>query len=146
MLDKFEHYIELGKVKKKTPDSEEANSLFRKAEKRLKYIRVLDEDTADLVFEDAYEATREAAQALMSLQGFKPYSHEATISFIRDFYGKYFSEYEIAQFDRYRQLRADAVYRAVSVLKEDALKCLLFSQLFVEKIRKIMKEISKEKK
>ncbi|MBS3137897.1 hypothetical protein J4232_05670 [Candidatus Woesearchaeota archaeon] len=62
MLDKFERYVELGKVKKKTPDSEEASSLFKKAEKRLKYIRVLNEDTADLVFEDAYEATREAAR------------------------------------------------------------------------------------
>ncbi len=140
MLDKFEHYIELGKVKKKTPDSEEANSLFKKAEKRLKYMRILNDDTSELVFEDAYETTRQAAQALMSLKGYKPYSHEATISFIHDYYKKYFTDYDIAQFDRYRQLRDDAVYRAVSISKEDAQKCLLFSEEFIRKIDTIMKK------
>ena len=97
----------------------------------------MNEKTASLFLEDAYEAAREAAQSLMSLKGFKPYSHEATISFIIQYYKKEFSEYEIAQFDRFRELRNNSVYKAEQVSIEDSLKCLEFAKSLINKIGKL---------
>ena len=69
----------------------------------------------------------------MSSKGFKPYSHEATIAFIKEFYN--FNEEEIETFDYLRKLRADSVYRAVKITKEDAEECLKFAQHFVKKVK-----------
>ena len=137
MLDKFEFYLKSGKVKRKTTDIVEADSLLKKANLRINNMRKLNEKTASLFLEDAYEAAREAAQSLMSLKGFKQYSHEATISFIIQYYKKEFSEYEIAQFDRFRELRNNSVYKAEQVSIEDSLKCLEFAKSLINKIGKL---------
>lgn len=135
MIGSFEHYVKTGKVKKKTPDPEEARALLNQAQDRLDYIKgkEITEKTAKFVFEDAYEAVREAAQALMSKEGYKPYSHEATISFVKEFHGKDFTPEEIAEFDHFRELRHDSVYRAAQVLPEDAKDCIAFAKRFVKK-------------
>lgn len=141
MINSFENYIKLGKVKKKTPDFEEAKTLLEKAENRLEYIKLKDIDgkTSQFLLEDSYEAIRESVQALMSIKGFKPYSHEASISFIKEFHKVDFKEEEIRKFDRFRQLRNDSVYKAVTVSVEDAKASLVFSIQFVNKIKSIIK-------
>ena len=137
MINSFGNYIKTGKVKKKTADSEEAKALLN--QDRLDYIKdkEITVKTAKFVFEDAYEAAREAAQALMSKKGYKPYSHEATISFIKEFYSQDFTEEEITEFDHFRGLRHDSVYRAVQVLPEDAKEGIAFARKFVKKAREI---------
>ena len=86
MIQPFEWYLKLGKAKKKTPDTEEAHALLTKAQKRVNYIerQTLTSDSAQFIFEDTYEALREASQSFMSIHGYKPYSHEATISFLHE--------------------------------------------------------------
>ena len=103
MINSFENYLKLGKAKKKTPDPEESKALSEKSKERLVYIKEkqIDGKNAKFILEDAYEAVREAAQALMSLKGYKQYSHEATISFVRDFYKSDFNDEEINKFDRF---------------------------------------------
>lgn len=136
MINSFENYLKLGKVKRKTPDSEEAAALIKKAQERINYIKhkEIDEKTADFVLEDAYEAVREAAQALMSAKGFKPYSHEATISFIKERYKSTFDEEDINKFDRFRQLRNDSVYKATVVIEDDAKSAIEFAEYFVKNV------------
>tara|TARA_Y100000031_G_C8193799_1_gene372698 strand:+ start:104 stop:535 length:432 start_codon:yes stop_codon:yes gene_type:complete len=140
MICLFEDYLVRGKVKRKTPDPEEAKALFKQAQERMEYIllRKLDPTIARFVFQDAYEATREAAQALMSLQGFKPYSHEATISFIKKFYSNCFSDEDVALFDHFREIRNSSVYRAVQVLEEDAKEAIYFAKKFLERVEKVL--------
>jgi uncharacterized protein (UPF0332 family) len=138
LIDNFENYLKLGKAKKKTPDLEEAKSLIQKSKLRIQYLRELNEKTTSLFFEDVYEAAREAAQALMSLEGFKPYSHEATISFLREYYKEQFTGFEVSQFDRFRELRGNSVYRAEEISKEDALKCLEFAKIIIKKVEIII--------
>ena len=137
MINSFENYLKMGKAKRQTPDPEEASALLQQAEERLEYTqgKALNAKTAKFVLEDAYEVMRESAQSLMSLGGFKPYSHEATISFLKKFYGSTFPEEDIRAFDRFRQLRNDSVYRAAPVHEEDAKDCLVFATLFVQKIK-----------
>ena len=78
MINSFENYLKLGKVKRKTPDYEEAKALFEQSKERMEYIKLRDinQKTSKFVLQDSYEAVREAAQSLMSIRGFKPYSHE----------------------------------------------------------------------
>ena len=141
MINSFENYLKLGKVKRKTPDSEEAKALLKKSTERVEYIRHknISNKTSSFVLEDAYEAAREAAQALMSVKGFKPYSHEATISFIKEFYKSSFNEEEIHEFDRFRQLRNDSVYKAVTIIEEDAKSSVLFAKIFTKKVESLLK-------
>lgn len=136
MLEAFENYVKNGKVKKKTPDPEEGQALLQQAKDRLWYVsfKEITERAAKFVFEDAYEAAREAAQSLMSKRGYKPYSHEATISFIQEFYNSNFRPEEIARLEHFRQLRHDSVYRAVPIFPEDAKSCFLFAKMFVKKV------------
>ena len=74
MINSFENYVKLGKVKRKIPDREEAKALLEKAKNRIEYAksRKTSSGTAQFVLEDSYEAMREAAQSLMSMKGFKP--------------------------------------------------------------------------
>lgn len=139
MLNSFGNYLKAGKAKKKTPDIEEANALLNKAIDRLDYLKnkIIDDKTAKFILEDAYEVAREAAQAIMSVRGFKPYSHEATISFVKEFYGGVFKEEDIYNFDRFRQLRNDSVYKAVEIGAEEAKSSLLFAEAFIHKIKSI---------
>lgn len=99
MILPFQRYVDNGKVKKKTPDPEEAESLLQQAEERLMFVKdnKINQKTAKFILENCYEAAREAAQSLMSREGFKPYSHEGIISFVKEYYD--FSEEEINLFD-----------------------------------------------
>jgi len=130
----FERYLQLGKVKRKTPDAIESEELLRKAERRIRHLtqQEITAENADFIFEGAYESCREAAQALMSLKGFKPYSHEATISFLKE--TRDFSDEELNMLDRFRRLRNDAIYKAVPVLAIDTKEALEFARYFIKRI------------
>jgi uncharacterized protein (UPF0332 family) len=140
LIDKFEYYIKDGKVKKKTPDLVEARSLIERSNKRMQYIRELNDETAFLVLDDSYESAREATQALMSKNGFKPYSHEATLSFLKEFYSEYFSNYELIEFDRFRDLRNKAHYDGLVINYDDAAKCLKLAKDIINIIGMLMEK------
>ena len=141
MINSFKYYLNVGYVKKKTPDSEEAKALLEKAKNRLEYTksREVNDKTSQFVLEDSYESIRESAQALMSIKGFKPYSHEATIAFIKELYSSDFNEEEVYKFDRFRQLRNDSVYKAKPVINEDAKSSVLFAVEFINKVNLLLK-------
>ncbi|HEX9863271.1 MAG TPA: hypothetical protein VGB11_08350 [Candidatus Bathyarchaeia archaeon] len=133
MIEKFHYYLDEHLARKVKVDREEAKSLMTKAVLRLSYIKKqeINEDTSSFIFEDIYETLREAAQSLMSLKGYKPYSHEALISFLKEFYQ--FPEYEISSFDRYRILRNKTVYCVANVSPEVCKAALEFSETFLPK-------------
>ncbi|MBW2989648.1 hypothetical protein KY358_05005 [Candidatus Woesearchaeota archaeon] len=140
MIDSFENYLKLGKVKRKTPDPEEAKALFEQSKDRMDYVRLkgINHKTAKFVLQDSYEAAREAAQSLMSIHGFKPYSHEATISFIKSFYGDRFNDDDLHKFDHFRRLRNNSVYKAAKIMEEDAKSSILFSKTFINKVQLLL--------
>jgi uncharacterized protein (UPF0332 family) len=134
MIMNFQHYIDEGLVRKVSVDREEAKALMKRAIHRVDYVKgqKVDEYSSPFIFEDIYEALREAAQSLMSLKGYKPYSHEGLISFLKEFYR--FPEHEIAAFDRYRALRNKTVYCAANVSPEVCNESLKFLEAFMPKL------------
>ena len=135
MIQKFQYYLDEHLARKVAVDCEEAKSLMNKATLRLDYIKKqeINEDTSSFIFEDIYETLREAAQSLMSLKGYKPYSHEALISFLKECYK--FPEHEISSFDRYRILRNKTVYCAANVSPEVCKEALKFLETFLPKLK-----------
>lgn len=140
MINSFNSYLKIGRVKRMTPDPEESKALLRKAVKRLEYTKSKDisDDNAQFIFEDAYESAREAAQALMSVKGFKPYSHEATISFVKETHPSHFGGEDVNDFNQFRQMRNDSAYKAIIITKEDAKRCLRFAERFIGKAKRIL--------
>lgn len=135
MIERFQFYINENLVRKESPDLAEAKSLIEKSFQRMEFIKQLniDENNSTFIFEDIYECLREAAQALMSLDGYKPYSHEAVISFLKEFYK--FDEYEITTFNRYRILRNNCVYRAAKASVDTCNSAIKFLDTFLPKLR-----------
>jgi len=136
MIERFQYYIDEHLVKKGMPDKAMARSLINKALSRLDYIekQVITKETASFVFEDIYEALREAGQALMALRGFKPYSHEALISFLREFHS--FPASDISTLDRYRALRNKTVYSASVISVTVCNDARAFMMEFMPKLKK----------
>jgi uncharacterized protein (UPF0332 family) len=145
MIEKFQYYLDERLARKTQADKEEAKSLMRKAVQRLEYIKKqeINDDTSSFIFEDIYETLREGSQSLMSIKGYKPYSHEALISFLREFYK--FSEHEISVFDRYRMLRNKTVYCAANVSKEVCKDALKFLEAFLPKLQKALENSQRTK-
>ena len=143
MIKEFKYYLDNNLARKASPDKGEAESLINKAEGRLKFsirTRELNQNTAPYIFEDIYECLREAAQSLMSLKGYKPYSHEALVSFLREFFD--FPGSDITSFNRYRILRNKTVYRCEKVSKQICKEALNFLLDFLHKLKKEFNKLS----
>ncbi|MFH0837261.1 MAG: hypothetical protein V1870_03980 [Candidatus Aenigmatarchaeota archaeon] len=147
MIREFKYYLEENLVKKGNSDRNEAESLMKKADGRLDFsikTRKIDENTAPYIFEDIYECLREAAQSLMALDGYKLYSHEALLSFLKEFFR--FTTHDIVTFNRYRILRNNAVYRGEKISQETCKEALAFLLIFLPKLRKeFQKKMAKYK-
>lgn len=144
MIKEFQYYLNNNLAKKASPDKGEAEALVKKAAGRLDFsikARELNENTAPYIFEDVYECLREAAQSLMSLKGYKPYSHEALISFLKEFFD--FSESDIASFNRYRILRNKTVYRGEKISAEICKEALNFLLKFLPELKNRFNKLSR---
>lgn len=139
MVQQFEYFIEKKLVKKETKNIGQAKALLKRAKQRLEYIRKqkITEENAIFIFEDIYEAAREAAQSLMSQKGYKPYSHTAIIAFLQKYYKNEIKPHQINTLDRYRIIRNNVIYRASSIDKKETEKALQFATEIVSKIEKI---------
>lgn len=141
MIKPFEYYVQENLVRKSIPNTSMAHTLLEKAKIRNKRIKDVQEDEASIVFEDIYESIREAAQSLMEMYGYKPYSHEALIAFLKQ--NKLLSEQDIHIIDTYRIIRNDSVYRAETVSVTKTVEALKFSKKIIPEIEKKYKELLK---
>ena len=135
MIKPFQYYLKENLVRKSIPNISMARALLQKAEIRLSRInldKVKDEESS-IVFEDIYECIREAAQSLMEVNGYKPYSHEAVISFLLE--KKYLSYEEINIIDNYRILRNNSVYKAEKVSLQRCLEALESAKQVIPKLK-----------
>ena len=127
MIKPFEEYIKEGEVEKQLPDKNEAQALMAKAERRLAYVkeRPVQEQNADLIFEDTYDVMREASQALMSATGYKPLTHEVVVAYLRD--KERLDQSIVEKFDSYRKLRNRSQYSAQKINALKAQEAIAFA-------------------
>lgn len=145
MIKPFDYYLSEKLVRKSSPNISMAKSLVQKAEIRFKMLRSesITEENSSIVFEEIYEALREASQSLMEIKGFKPYSHEALVSFLKEY--NLVSEEKANMLDNYRILRNNSVYKAEKISLQKCTEAMDFAKKSLPEIRKkFEEEISKK--
>ena len=143
MIYDFEYYVSKGVVRKTNANPALARSLVFKSEIRLKRVlrEQITEAESSIIFEDIYEIMREAAQALMQVKGYKPYSHEALIAFLKK--EKLMSNSKINRFNKYRILRNKSVYEAKKVSVDTSKEALEFAKELLPEIKKKFFELQR---
>ncbi|MFH1072196.1 MAG: HEPN domain-containing protein [Nanoarchaeota archaeon] len=135
-MKEFEFYLKKNEVKRQKADLMLSHASFHEALDRLAFANnIFGKEQDKYVLENAYEAMREAADALLYREGYKSYSHEASIVFLLR---KGFSEQEIAEFDRFRRIRNTIKYSGGSCDREDARMALEFSKRIIDKIKPLL--------
>tara|TARA_Y100000310_G_C20634976_1_gene790668 strand:+ start:1140 stop:1568 length:429 start_codon:yes stop_codon:yes gene_type:complete len=132
----FDYYLNNKNVRKISKDIELAKSLkkdlFERAEKALK----LDQNEfAKLIFESVYDSLREFCDVLLAIDGYKSYSHEASICYLKNYN---FNDSEIFTLDRYRYKRNGSKYYGKPINKEDAEEIKKFYKEVLDKINNIL--------
>jgi len=140
-IERFDKYLEEGKVRQGGKNPSQARSLLKRSESKFETMEKLgiDKDTATDYLENIYESCKMLVQSIMSLEGLKPYSHEAIVAYVID-------ELELDMINsnslnRYRKLRNDIAYRGEIATKKEASN---IKNLYIE-LRKDLKPIIEEK-
>lgn len=139
----FDDCLREGKVQRRSPNPAEARSLLSQSKDRFSDLKnlPLNENNASFRFEDAYEAIREALQSFLSLEGYKPYSHEAVFSFALE--RSLLSEADAARADRYREIRNDINYKGKKVTAEETKEVIMFAERVLPYLEKKLQTSSK---
>jgi len=140
MIKTFAFYLEKNKAAKISPDRETAKSLMNNVGERLRFLQTINKKFPNIVFETVYEIIRESVNALMLLEGYKPYSHEAVIAFLERFYTDRFTEYDLTTLNDLRIKRNNSLYRGEKISSEYANKSIKFLDEIIPKIKQLYEE------
>lgn len=135
-MKEFNIFLEQGVVKKITPNFNLIKSVYRDAIKRVEFYKKLElnEESSKFILENIYESLRELADAVLIKDGYKSYSHEASIVYLKK-YNIPLSD--LNGFDRLRKIRNNSKYYGKTVDLED----VKFSFDLVEKLLNRIKDI-----
>ena len=138
----FEDFIRDGSVRRVSPDRQLAKSLVKIAGLRLKnmeHTKITDQNSFNVV-ENCYEALREMIDALMALKGFKSYSHEATVVFLKEYYSANTGYAVVNKVDRYRKIRNDIKYEGLLTTKSEAEEIVNSTKAIVGILMKLLEK------
>ena len=122
----FEEYLKKGLVKTRKENVVRVKRILEEADKRLKFFNALpiSEEGANYIIENMYDVIRELIEAKMLLDGYKSYSHEATVSYLKKL-GFFSSEVEFM--DELRDIRNHTKYYGHLINAEYAKKVSEFA-------------------
>ena len=136
MVKEFEFFLKKGDVKKQSPDKNLSKATFKESLERLQLAELLwNKVKAKYVLENAYESMREVADAILYQDGYKSYSHEASIVYLLT---KGFSDSEIAEIGRFRKIRNGIKYYGGDCGEEDANSALKLAKIIINKAKKFL--------
>jgi len=134
-MKEFEYYITLGEVKIISKDKELAKSLLIDAEERISMVMKLDKKIfTKIVYESIYDGLRAFCDSLLALQGYKSYSHQASISFLKK-YGV--NNLTIEKLDLCREIRNASKYYGKNIFVEDLYEIEKLYNELKEKIKEV---------
>ncbi len=136
----FEYFVEKGDVKMQSVDENLANALKKESLERIHFVRRLIKNLENpkYIVENIYDLLRELIEAKLAADGFKSYSHEATIIYLRKF--KDFTDAEIKFLDELRKIRNGLKYYGKTIEKDKAQKVVEFMESLVPKLKKLLGE------
>ena len=132
----FEYYLHSELVKKSRKDIERARSLINDARGRMNDLKLIEmEKLPKMFFEYAYDALRDFCDAVLLLDGYKSFSHEASIVYLSK---KGFDVAILGKLDRFRYKRNGSKYYGVPITITDAKDIKKFYLEIKEKLNKIL--------
>lgn len=139
-MSEFEDFIKSGEVKRKEKNDILADVLINSSKKGESHAKKqeMTEENAEYIVADVYDTIRELIEAKLALDGYKSYSHEATVLFLKKF--KEFNESEIGFLDNLRKIRNGIKYYGKESDAEEAKKALEFLDLMLPKLKKLFKD------
>lgn len=137
----FEDFLNTEQVKKTFIDKNLIKSLMEQAQRRLHRTEkeIITEENCDFLLEDYYEAMRTLTDAWLYSNGYKSYSHEATIAYLAK--DKEFTPMLLEGFDRLRRLRHGTRYYGKRVTIADSKEAQRLAKILFDKLKpKLIKE------
>ena len=138
-IKKFNEYLVLGIVKKRTPDLERAESLINEAKKKKDFIELVilkipeKQLSANFIVDSCYDVLIETIRAKMLINGYNTdNSHEAEVSYLEKLD---FAEADIKFMDELRYYRNGIKYYGKVMDLEYAQKVLKFMEKMSGKLR-----------
>ena len=134
----FKFFLNKGEVKRQSPDANLSKAALKGGLERLDLSKnMLNKVKAKYVLENAYEAMREAADSILYKEGFKSFSHEASIVYLLK---KGFDERDVMEFDRFRKIRNGIKYYDGSCDQSDARAAIKLAEKVIGQIKKILEQ------
>jgi len=140
-MKKFEDFLKKGDVRKQARDLNLANALIKSSEKSVRNIMrtTVDDLNAESLLSEIYDAIREIIDSILSLGGYKSYSHEASILFLERFSD--ISESERLFLDNLRKVRNGIKYYGKEIDSIEVKKVMGFMDLILPKLYKILETV-----
>lgn len=140
-MKEFQEFIANGDVRKSMRDIALARSLREFSQKRIKFAKLmpLEEQSAFITYETVYDALRELIDSLLTLDGYKSYSHIASISYLQKF--PEISPSEIAKLDNTREKRNLAKYYAKPITLAEAKDILVLYEVLKPRLLSIFQRL-----
>ena len=136
MVKEFEYFVRKGDVKKQKPDINLSKATFKESMERLEFSKsLLNVKKSKYILENAYESMREAADSLLYIDGFKSFSHEASIVYLAK---KGFNEGDIMELDRFRKIRNGIKYYGEDCEESDAQLAVKLADKIVHKVKNLI--------
>jgi hypothetical protein len=127
----FNYYLEEGYARRVKKDLELAKSLKIDAIKRAKNVLQLDIDKfSKIIFENIYDSLRELLDSVLAIDGYKSYSHEASIAYLKN----EMEDSVLVVLDEFRYKRNSSKYYGKEIDTEDAKKIAEFWRDYSEKL------------
>jgi len=137
-MKNFEYYLKEGKVKKASPDIELAKALIKDADSRRLKIKALDtKEFSKIIFENIYDALRNLIDSILAIDGYKSYSHEASISYLKKYS---FEDYTLEKIDNFRFQRNGSKYYGKDLEVDVVSDILIFYDLISPRLKKILED------
>ncbi|MBI3034163.1 hypothetical protein HYY72_03305 [Candidatus Woesearchaeota archaeon] len=140
-MNTFEYFMEKGDVKKVSKDFALARSLIESADMRIRFVSKenVNGESATIIYEQVYDALRELLDSILALEGYKSYSHVASIIYLRKY--QEFTPAEINKLDEARRKRNNSKYYGEQTIPEETKELLAFYLVVRPKLDKKIKEL-----
>ena len=137
-MKNFEEYLKRGIVKTRKKNVARVKSILEEADKRLRFYNAIpiSEESANYIIENMYDVIRELIEAKLNLEGYTSYSHEATVSYLKNLV---FSSSEVEFVNELRDIRNQTKYYGHLVNTEYAKKVSEFVNKAYSRLREMIK-------
>ncbi|HII17119.1 TPA: hypothetical protein HA361_04350 [Candidatus Woesearchaeota archaeon] len=139
----FRECVRKGKVIKKRSDSQMARSLLLLATTRENDIDKL--STPTLKVESLYEIIKELITGLLACHGYKSYSHECLVAFMKQEFPDVLSAEEAAITDQLRIIRHDIANRGIFVEHDYLLRNEMKLKVIITMIKAALEDMLRER-